>query len=159
MRRQGRPECELADLFTDFKGIQVTLAVVARAVIAGRIDCKTAGRLLVQLQTVSKLLRVYHRDHRGTQREKALTTKVTKEHEGWPQIQADRRRLKAKTSPLINTDNTDLNERGKSMVVEESPLRAFHDEEPRVAVDGKIREFPEELRSMPHCKWEEARAA
>jgi hypothetical protein len=56
MRRRGRPECEMADLLTDFKGIQVTLAVVAKALIAGRIDCKTAGRLLVHLQTVSKLL-------------------------------------------------------------------------------------------------------
>ena len=26
MRRRGKPECEMADLFTDFKGIQVTLA-------------------------------------------------------------------------------------------------------------------------------------
>ncbi len=60
MRRQGRPECELADLFTDFNGIQVTLAVVSRALIAGRIDCKTAGRLLVHLQTMSKLLRMVH---------------------------------------------------------------------------------------------------
>ena len=45
MRQRGKPECELVDLFTDFKGIQVTLAVMARALIAGRIDCKTAGRL------------------------------------------------------------------------------------------------------------------
>src|SRR3954470_2246425 len=56
MRGRGRPECEMADLLTDFKGIQVTLAVVAKALVAGRIDCKTAGRLLVQLQTMSKLL-------------------------------------------------------------------------------------------------------
>ena len=53
MRKQGRPECEMADLFTDFKGIQVTLAVMARAVINGRIDCKTAGQMVVQLQTMS----------------------------------------------------------------------------------------------------------
>jgi hypothetical protein len=56
MRRKGRSECAMADLLTDFKGIQVTLAVVAKALIAGRIDCKTAGRLLVQLQTISKVL-------------------------------------------------------------------------------------------------------
>jgi hypothetical protein len=61
MRRQGRPECELADLFTDFKGIQVTLAMVSRALIHGRIDCKTAGRMLVHLQTMSKLLWMIHR--------------------------------------------------------------------------------------------------
>jgi hypothetical protein len=94
MRKQGKPDCEMADLFTDFKGIQVTLAVTARAVINGRIDCKTAGQMLVHLQTMSKLLWVYHRAHRGTQREKALSTKDTKEHEGLPQICADERRLK-----------------------------------------------------------------
>ncbi len=95
MRKQGKPECEMADLFTDFKGIQVTLAVVARAVINGRIDCKTAGQMLVHLQACSKLLWVYHRAHRGTQREKALTTKDTKEHKGPPQIRSDERRSKS----------------------------------------------------------------
>jgi hypothetical protein len=74
MRRQGRPDCEMADLFMDFKGINVTLSVMAQAVIDGRVDCKTAGSLVVQLQTVSKLL--------------------------WM--------MKTKNSPLINTDNTDL---------------------------------------------------
>jgi hypothetical protein len=56
MRKRGRPACVIADLLADFKGIQVTLAVVAKALIVGRIDCKTAGRLLVQLQTMSKVL-------------------------------------------------------------------------------------------------------
>ena len=61
MRKRGRPQCEMADLFMDLKGINVTIAVMAKALIAGRIDCKTAGRLVVQLQTVSKLLRMLHR--------------------------------------------------------------------------------------------------
>jgi hypothetical protein len=61
MRKRGRPECEMADLFMDLQGINVTIALIAQALIAGRIDCKTAGRLLVQLQTVSKLLRMLHR--------------------------------------------------------------------------------------------------
>lgn len=87
MRRKGRQKFEMADLLTDFKGIQVTLAVTARAVIDGRIDCKTAGRLLVQLQMASKLLWLYHRGHRETQRKaRALTTKDTKKHEGFLQI-------------------------------------------------------------------------
>jgi hypothetical protein len=149
MRRQGKPECELADLFSDFKGIQITLAVVSRALIAGRIDCKTAGRLIVHLQTMSKLLWQIHRNGR----------KGRKENQGLPQICADERRLKAKTSPLINTDNTDLSEQRKFMVVEERPLRAIHGEEPRVAIDRKIRELPEESRNMQHGTWEEARAA
>jgi hypothetical protein len=92
MRRRGKPECEMADLFTDFKGIQVTLAVMAQALIDGRIDCKTAGQMVVHLQTMSKLLWIYHR---GMRKEKALTTKDTKEHEG------------RKTLPLINTHDTD----------------------------------------------------
>lgn len=105
MRKRGRPECEMADLFTSFKGIQVTTAVMARAVIIGRIDCKTAGQMVVHLQTMSKLLWLYHKAHRGTQREKALTTKDTRstpllqaqgrsgqgtEHEELPQICAER---------------------------------------------------------------------
>jgi hypothetical protein len=61
MRRQGHANCELANLLMDFKGIQVTLAVMARAIIGGRIDCKTAGRLAVHLQTMSKLLWTLHK--------------------------------------------------------------------------------------------------
>jgi len=110
MRRRGKPECEMADLFTDFKGIQVTTAVMARAVIHGRIDCKTAGRMVVHLQTISKLLWQMHRKARKGRKDlplihtdttdlkklskaKALTTKDTKEHEGLPQRCADERRL------------------------------------------------------------------
>jgi len=62
MRRQGHTKCELANLLTDFKGIQVTLAVMARAIIGGRIDCKTAGRLVVHLQMMSKLLWTLHKN-------------------------------------------------------------------------------------------------
>jgi len=61
MRRQGQTECELENLLTHFKGIQVTVAVMARAIIGGRIDCKTAGRLVVHLQTMSKLLWTLHK--------------------------------------------------------------------------------------------------
>ena len=78
--RKRKPDCEMADLFTDFKGIQVTLAVMARAVIKGTIDCKTAGRMVVHLQTLSKLLWQVHRQ--GREGRKGL--------------------------PLIHTDNTDL---------------------------------------------------
>ena len=83
MRRQGRPECEMADLFMDFRGINMILAVMAQAVIAGRIDCKTAGRLVVQLQTVSKLLWMIHRKGREGRKENGIS----------PQIYADNRRL------------------------------------------------------------------
>jgi hypothetical protein len=59
IRGKGRPEFGMADLFMDFESIQVTLAVIARKLMNDRIDCKTAGRLLVDLQTVSKLLRLH----------------------------------------------------------------------------------------------------
>ena len=92
MRRRGKTEFEAKDLFMDFRGIQVTLAVMAQALIDGRIDCKTAGRLAVGLQMASKLLRIIHRegrkenerspricaDERGLSREKASTTKETR---------------------------------------------------------------------------------
>jgi hypothetical protein len=89
MRKKGHLQCEMADLFTSFDGIQVTLAVMAQALIDGRVDCKTAGRLVVNLQTMSKLLRVYHRGHRETQR---ISTAE-------------------KTLPLIHTDNTDRSDK------------------------------------------------
>jgi hypothetical protein len=107
MRKRGRPECEMADLFMDFKGINMTLAVMAQALIDGTIDCKTAGRLVVQLQTVSKLLWLHHRGHRGSQRTAtALTTKDTKKHEGH------------KTLPRINTDDADLRKAKENLTAE-----------------------------------------
>lgn len=114
MRRRGRPECEIADLFMDFKSINMTLAVMAQAVIAGRIDCKTAGRLVVQLQTASKLLQVYHRGHREAQR--TTTALTTKDTGSTSPSQAQARSGQAeehearKTLPRISTDHTDRNE-------------------------------------------------
>jgi hypothetical protein len=101
MRQRGKPECEPVDLFMDFKGIQVTLAKMAQALIDGRIDCKTAGRLVVQLQMASKLLWMARRkqckgrkegqispqiciDDRRSGEENAATTKDTKEHDELP---------------------------------------------------------------------------
>ena len=105
MRRRGNPEFEAKDLFMDFKGIQVTIAVMARALINGRIDCKTAGRLVVQLQTASKLLRMgYRKGSEGRKEnrcspqisaharrlgeEKASTTRDMKEHDGTVEMRA-----------------------------------------------------------------------
>jgi hypothetical protein len=70
MRARGKPEFEVADIFMDFNAIQVTPAVMAQALIEGRIDCKTAGRLAVGLQTAAKLLRHCQRQ--------TLTTKNTR---------------------------------------------------------------------------------
>jgi hypothetical protein len=74
MRRKSRRECGIADLFLSFDGIQVTIAAVAQALIEDRIDCKTAGKLLWQLQAMAKLLRLCHKispqisaDRRGSE--------------------------------------------------------------------------------------------
>lgn len=52
----GTQDFGVAEIFTDFNAIQITIAVMAQALIDGRIDCKTAGRLALELQTASKLL-------------------------------------------------------------------------------------------------------
>lgn len=56
--------------FGDFRAVQRTLSAVAQALLDGPIDEKTAGRLLIELQTASKLLWLQHllnrRGHKGT---------------------------------------------------------------------------------------------
>jgi len=112
MRKQGRPECEMADLFMNFKGINVTLSVMAQAVIDGRVDCKTAGRLVVQLQTVSKLLRM----------------------------------MKTKNSPLINTDNTDLQKpEDQNLTAEARRHREVQNNLPVMNTDNTDREKTAEV--------------
>ncbi len=104
MRRQGHTECELENLLMDFKGIQVTLAVMARAIIHGRIDSKTAGRLVVHLQTMSKLLWTLHKN-------KTL-----------PLINADSADCKELPEALrANALNLAANEREKARIVLVSP--------------------------------------
>jgi hypothetical protein len=58
----------------NFKAIQRTIRATAQALLDGRIDAKTAGRLIIELQTASKLLwqqhLLNHRGHRETRRKK-----------------------------------------------------------------------------------------
>jgi len=140
MRRQGRPECELADLLTDFKGIQVTLAVVSRALIAGRIGCKTAGRLLVHLQTVSKLLRMVHRKGREGRKGKQET----------PQICAEERRSNKNQEPGLRVPLTAL-----------TPLvgRDIGGEDLQIAFKATVSIFPASRRDCRDGPWEQPRAA
>jgi hypothetical protein len=150
MRRRGRPECEMADLFKDFKGINVTLAVMARALIAGRIDCKTAGQMVVYLQTISKLLWMIHRKGR----------KGRKENQESPQICADERRLS--TSRLRN--KTEQAELRAIQTALPSVIARDIGEDSRVVVEAKMRPFPESRADCRHgrCRdgpWHEARAA
>jgi hypothetical protein len=115
MRRQGHTECELENLLMDFKGIQVTLAVMARAIIGGRIDCKTAGRLVVHLQTVSKLLWTLHKN-------KTL-----------PLINADNTDLQGATK-----NHLAANEREKTRIVLVSPR--FNAEKTELRMIGRVDE-------------------
>jgi hypothetical protein len=73
MRRRTRQHHTVAEMLLSFNGIQTTLAVVAQALIDGSLSCKTAGRLLMELQGLATLLRAY-------EKAKAQTTKDTKEH-------------------------------------------------------------------------------
>jgi hypothetical protein len=84
MRKRGKKNCQPTDLFMSFNGIQVTLAVMAQALIDCRIDCKTAGRMGAQIQMAMKLLRTYHRVRRETQK-----TQTSKDQKHQPQISAD----------------------------------------------------------------------
>ena len=140
MRRRGKPECEMADLFTDFKGIQVTLAVMARAVIAGRIDCKTAGRLLVHLQTMSKLLWMVHRKGREGR----------KENQESPQICAEERRSNKSEERGLPAPLTAL-----------TPLvgRDIGGIDLRVVLKSVVSMFPASHRECRDGPWEQARAA
>ena len=61
MRQRGHEGFEVGHIFHDFNAIQATLAVVMRAIINGRIDSQTAGRLLWELQIASRLLRLQQR--------------------------------------------------------------------------------------------------
>jgi hypothetical protein len=61
MRQRGHDGFDPGQIFTDFSAIQTTLGVVMRAIINGRIDSKTAGRLLWELQIAAKLLRLQER--------------------------------------------------------------------------------------------------
>jgi len=166
MRRRGNAEYEAKDLFMDFTGIQVTLAKMMQALIDGRIDCKTAGRLVVQLQTASKLLRVYHRGHRETQRTTALTTKNTKKHEGWPQICADERRLSRRKAST--TKNTKRREEERQVICVRNHLPASHfpashlpasqGEKPRIGLIVGLPAFAD-IRGLAHGPPGCARAA
>jgi hypothetical protein len=93
MRARGKPEFEVADIFMDFNAIQVTLPVMAEALIDGRIDCKTAGRLALGLQTAAKLLRMMQ--SKGTS---TIAARRHGEEPGLPQIFAVEHTEKASTS-------------------------------------------------------------
>jgi len=142
MRRQGKPVCEMADLFMDFKGIQVTLAKMVQALIDGRIDCKTAGRLVVQLQTASKLLWLYHRGHRGARRDKTVTTKDTRstplsqaqgrseqatEHKGLPELLVLPKVLEVKTGRNWAANHVTANQREETRIRLMTEVMAFAD--------------------------------
>jgi len=157
MRRRGRPAFEMKDLFMDFNGIQVTIAVTARALIAGRIDCKTAGRLVVQLQTFSKLLRMVHRKER-------------KGSQVSPQIAADKRRLSKENdsaakdtrwTPFLHAPGRSGQATEDKAAIEEKSAKiwaAGQHAEKRVIFMRKMAPFAD-IRGRPHGPPGWARAA
>jgi hypothetical protein len=169
MRRRGHTKCELANLLMDFKGIQVTLAVMARAVIAGRIDCKTAGRLIVHLQTMSKLLWMLYRKNKTLPRINTDLKEVkAKDNPAANYDEEARRHGEQPKLPQIGEDERRLN-RGQELPVVPTPQAAttatfiighgIDGEEPRMAFEATVRAIPEKPRSLQHGKWEQTRAA
>jgi hypothetical protein len=71
--------------FGDLKAVQRTISAVAQALLDGRIDAKTAGRLIIELQTASKLLwqqqLLNHGGHRRTQRKEELRRQEPRKEE------------------------------------------------------------------------------
>jgi hypothetical protein len=57
MRSRSRRQWTVAEMLMSFDGIQTTITVAAQALIDGTLSCKTAGRLLWELQWIAKLLR------------------------------------------------------------------------------------------------------
>jgi hypothetical protein len=96
MRARGRADFEVEDIFMDFNAIQITLAVMSQALIAGRISHKVAGQLMVGLQTAMKLLRMVHR-------KRTSTTEARRhgEQQESPQISADERRLDRRSASTM----------------------------------------------------------
>ena len=61
-QRRGRQRAALGlpDFHRDFKTIARAITLVAQALIDGRIDHQTAGRLLLEIQTASQLSSCLH---------------------------------------------------------------------------------------------------
>lgn len=150
MRKRGRPECEMADLFMDFRGINMILAVTAQAVVAGRIDCKTAGRLVVQLQTVSKLLWMIHRKGREGRKENGIS----------PQFYADDPRLdKPAEKAHLTVEVRKRGERPRTAShLPANYLATIQGEETQIALVAKVRALAER-RGWGHAPPELLRAA
>jgi len=102
--------------FGDFKAIQRTISEVVEALLAGRIDAKTAGRLIIELQTASKLLWQQHlsdqRGHEGTQRKQESRREESRREEPRKEeLRKEERRL-----PVVTADPCVCRERRCSAV-------------------------------------------
>jgi hypothetical protein len=161
MRARGKPEFEVADIFMDFNAIQVTFGVMAQALIDGRIDCKTSGRLAVGLQTAAKLLWMLHRKGREGRKESQIS----------PQISADERRLgRRRASTTKDTRSTLLSQaQGRSGQAAEheeekqgiwaaKDLSANQDNGTRMGFGPEMLVF-QDIRSRAHAPPGWARAA
>jgi hypothetical protein len=118
---------------------------MAQALIDGRIDCKTAGQMVVHLQTCSKLLWQIHRKGREGR----------KENQESPRICPDERRLS--TSRLRN--ETEQAELRAIQTALPSVIARDIGEDSRVVVEAKMRRFPENHRDCKNGPWQQARAA
>ncbi len=117
-RATGR-ECEPAEVFCSFEGIQRAISEAARALIEGRIDCKTAGRLAVDLQMAAKLLRMVSFNREG-RRERQL-----------PQICAEQRRFGEREKAGLNAEALRRGEKQQLLQIVAGESRSESNESPK----------------------------
>lgn len=122
MRQRGKPGFEVADIFMDFNAIQVTLGVMAQAVIDGGIDCKTAGMLAIGLQTAAKVLRMIHRQGREARKGQQIRPQIHAARLSRTQKEtstAEARRQRVSPQPTVNSQNLNTEELGRMRRAEE----------------------------------------
>ena len=121
MRARGRADFEVEDIFMDSDAMQITLAIMAKALIDGRISHKVAGQLAVGLQTAMKLLRMVHR-------KRTSTTEARRhgEQQESLQISPGQRRLDRRSAS--STKDTKECERQSTFVLSKDDLFAEADE-------------------------------
>jgi hypothetical protein len=71
MRAAGALDFTVGDVFGDFRAIQKVIAVMAEALIRGRIDERTAGRLAGDVQRASRILGNCVLPQRSSERERS----------------------------------------------------------------------------------------
>ena len=143
MRQRGKPDCEMADLFMDLKSINMTVAVMAKALIAGRIDCKTAGGCWCSCRQCQS----YYGPCTAKDTKAAKKTGFRRRFTQRKRRSEERGERSRNNLPLIYTDNTDLRAAEANLTAEtrsrgedrnpEGDWAANEREQTRIALAGR----------------------